>query len=223
MEDDLAVLPRLVPVGATCLDVGANRGAYMVALSLLAGRTGRVVAVEPQRGPLRTALALRRMLGLDNVEVEQLALSDVEGELQLIVPHRWGLPVYGRSFLADAPSLDARDLDEFTSARRDDIRVTTLDILATERGIGRLDFVKCDIEGAELRMLAGGASTIEEHRPILLLEIEDRHLRKYGHVAGDVVTWLHARDYRAYVLDGQALVHVDRVRDETRNYFFLPC
>jgi FkbM family methyltransferase len=221
LEDELAVLPRVVPTGSTCLDVGANHGAYMVVLSWLAGRHGRVVAVEPQSGPLRVALALKRLLHLDNVELEQLALSDEEGALGLLVPHRWGLPVYGRAFLADAPAMGPRDLEDFTSARRRDVRATTLDALVAERDIDRLDFVKCDIEGAELRMLSGGAATIERHRPALLLEIEDRHVRKYDHAADDVVAWLHERDYKAHVLAGDALVHVGQVHDGIRNYFFL--
>ena len=222
LEDELAILPRLVPPGATCVDVGANRGTYMVALSFLAGATGSVLAVEPQEGPLRTALALKRLLRLRNVTVRQVGLGDTEGALSLVVPRRFGLPVYGRSFLADAPALTHADLSGFTSVRQRPIRVTTLDTLASEHRLSRLDFVKCDIEGAELRMLAGGQTMIERHRPTILLEIEDRHVAKYGHRGEDVVQWLVRRDYRAHVKDGDDLVRVDRVTEDTRNYVFLP-
>ena len=222
LEDDLAVLPRFVPRGATCLDIGANRGAYMVALALLAGAGGRVVAAEPLSGPLRTARALRWLLRLRQVELRQLAVGDTDGELTLVVPCRYGLPVYGRSFLGDAPELTDRDLEEFTSARRRSVPVTTVDALAAEAGIDRLDFLKCDIEGAELRMLQGAEETLERHRPVLLLEIEDRHVRKYGHRAEDVRSWLAARGYAAHVLVGDGLVRSDRISGACRNYFFLP-
>lgn len=216
------MLPSLVPRGGTCLDVGANRGTYMVALSLLAGSHGRVLAVEPQPGPLRTAVALRRMLALGNVDILELALADVEGHLSLMVPYRWGRPVYGRSFLADAPELHHDDLQEFRGARRRVVPVTTLDALARAQALTRLDFVKCDIEGAELRMLCGGQQTIERHRPTLLIEIEDRHTRKYGHRADAVVEWLRRRDYRPYTLGGRKLRAVDVVDERARNYVFLP-
>ena len=222
LEAELATLPALVPQGGTCLDVGANRGAYMVALSLLAGPTGRVVAVEPQPGPLRTATALRRALRLRHVELHQLALGDTRGRLGIVVPYRWGLPVYGRAFLADAPDLAAPDLAEFSGARHRSVEVTTLDALAEAQQLERLDFVKCDIEGAELRMLRGGRRTIARHRPALLLEIEERHTRKYGYGADDIVTWLRRRDYRAHRLAGGALRPVDAVEPDVRNYVFLP-
>jgi FkbM family methyltransferase len=222
LEDDLAALPRLVPAGATCLDIGANRGTYMVTLALLAGSEGRVVAAEPLTGPLRTARALRRVLRLDNVELHQLAVGEAHRELTLVVPYRYGLPVYGRAFLGDAPELSPDDLAGFTAVRRHAVRVTTVDALADELDLRRLDFVKCDIEGAELRMLAGAEQTLARHRPVVLLEIEDRHVRKYGHTADDVRAWLSARDYRAHILSGTDLVPVEGIRDGVRNYFFLP-
>lgn len=225
LEDELVVLPALVPAGGTVVDVGANRGVYMTVLSRLVGAHGRVVALEPQPGPLRTARALRRVLGLHNVTLLQQGLGDVEAPLELVVPYRWGLPVYGRAFLSDAPELRATDLSEFHSSRRRAVRVSTLDHLAAEQRLATVDFIKCDIEGAELRMLHGGAQTIERHRPILLLEIEDRHVAKYGHRADDVVRWLTDRAYTPHVLDRQAtggLVEVDRVTEANRNYVFAP-
>jgi FkbM family methyltransferase len=37
------------------------------------------------------------------------------------------------------------------------------------------DLIKCDVEGHELEVLRGAISTLEEHRPVLLIEIERRH------------------------------------------------
>lgn len=229
LEDDLALLPRLVPEGATCVDVGANRGAYTLACALLAGSGGRVVGLEPQPGPLRTARALRAALRLDQVELHEIALSDVPGRLSLVVPTRFGLPVYGRAFLADAPDLSADDLAEFHDQRRRLVEVTTLDALAEDLRLTRLDFLKADVEGAELRMLRGAAATIERHRPVILLEIEDRHVRKYGHAADDVLREVTAHGYTACVQVGAGsgspaggLVRVERVTPGARNYLLLP-
>lgn len=225
LEDELVVLRDLVPAGGTAVDVGANRGIYMTWLSLLVGDHGRVVALEPQPGPLRTARLLRRALGLDNVTLLQRGLGDTEARLQLVVPYRWGLPVYGRAFLGDAPDLGQADLAEFHSNRSRQVRVTTLDTLAADLALGSVDFIKCDIEGAELRMLQGGSATIARHRPTLLLEIEDRHVAKYGHRGDDVVAWLTERDYGVHVLDHRSpddLVEVERVTPAYRNYLFLP-
>ena len=38
-----------------------------------------------------------------------------------------------------------------------------------------MSFIKCDVEGHELQLLAGAARTLDEGRPTLLVEIERRH------------------------------------------------
>lgn len=223
LEDDLALLPRLVPTGAVCVDVGANRGAYTVACALLAGPTGRVVGLEPQPGPLRTARALKAALRLDHVELHEVAVSDEPGHLSLVVPTRFGLPVYGRAFLADAPQLSADDLADFHAHRRRDVQVTTLDAVVDDLDLERLDFLKADVEGAELRMLRGATAAVERHRPVVLLEIEDRHVRKYGHDADAVLGWFTERDYQPHVMAGvRGLEPVASVRPDARNYVLLP-
>lgn len=225
LEHELTVLPRFVPAGGTAVDVGANRGVYMTVLSRLVGERGTVVALEPQPGPLRTARLVRRVLGLDNVTLLQQGLGDHEARLPLVVPYRFGLPVYGRAFLADAPRLGPSDLDEFHSSRRRDVRITTLDALAAAYPLDRIDFIKCDIEGAELRMLHGAVGTIARDRPPVLLEIEDRHVAKYGHRADDVVAWFAARGYVPHVVGRDrraALRPVSGVTPEHRNYLFVP-
>ena len=222
LEDELELLPALVPPGATCLDVGANRGVYTVALALVAGPAGRVIAVEPQPGPLRTTVALRRLLRLRTVEIHRGALGDEPGRLSLVVPHRFGMPVYGRSFLGDAPHLGEDDFAEFGAARTRSVAVTTLDVMAAARGLDRLDFVKCDVEGAEWRVLRGGEETLARNRPTLLLEIEERHTRKYGYTGADLLDWLADRGYRVHALAGGTLTPVTAVDPAVRNYVFLP-
>lgn len=57
--------------------------------------------------------------------------------------------------------------------------VRTVDGLCNHMGLGRVDFIKADVEGAEAAVLSGARRTLLRHRPALLLEIEDRHLEKY--------------------------------------------
>lgn len=53
-------------------------------------------------------------------------------------------------------------------------RFSTLDGLAAEYGIARLDWVKIDVEGAELGVLRGGLETLARFRPALLIEAHDK-------------------------------------------------
>jgi hypothetical protein len=57
-------------------------------------------------------------------------------------------------------------------------------------------FIKIDAEGAEARILSGGEATLSNHRPVLLIEIEERH----GADVTAVFAWLAERDYRGSFL-----------------------
>ena len=76
------------------------------------------------------------------------------------VPVRHGSPVTGRSFLTvGAKGLGSNE--EFEEHLDVLVKTDTLDHFVEEQGIERLDFVKADVEGAELRVLEGGKATIE--------------------------------------------------------------
>ena len=50
------------------------------------------------------------------------------------------------------------------------VRTNTVDAFVTAPGIGRLDLVKIDTEGAEDRVVKGGVKTIGQFLPTLYLE-----------------------------------------------------
>tara|TARA_R110000868_G_scaffold64854_5_gene194623 strand:- start:335 stop:1000 length:666 start_codon:yes stop_codon:yes gene_type:complete len=72
-----------------------------------------------------------------------------------------------------------------------DIRVAALDTL----DLGRLDFLKLDIEGWEFAALNGADKSIRFNRPIMLIEINRCALARQGHTPEMIAGWLNARDY----------------------------
>ena len=60
------------------------------------------------------------------------------------------------------------------------IELTTLDDSVDRERLDRLDVLKIDVEGAELEVVRGGASTIERFRPVLLLEVSRVCLQAAG-------------------------------------------
>ena len=65
-------------------------------------------------------------------------------------------------------------------AYHEEVAVTTIDHFAAEEGLRRLDFTKMDVEGWEMRILEGGAATIECFRPMMLIELVDQQLARVG-------------------------------------------
>lgn len=147
----------------TLLDVGAHDGAFTLPLAALPG--SRVLAFEPlpsAHARLRAAAG-----GLANVTLRAEALGDTEGQIDLILPVLDGVPQEQWASTAKAYA----GLDLRVTEQRHAVPLRRLD------GFGLMDLtaVKLDAEGGEYEVLRGGRETLLRCRPILSIEIEERH------------------------------------------------
>lgn len=220
IEGEMLGLAPVVRRGDVCVDVGANYGLYTHELSRLVGDRGRVHSIEPLPEAHRVLTALVALRSLGNVETHQVALGEHAESSILSVPSRHGLPVHGRAYLTSGARGRGANA-EFRSSRDVQVEVVSLDGLAARGALGRVDFVKADVEGAELAILRGGAGLLDAWHPTLLLEIEDRHTVRYGHRARDVLGWLTARGYQAHRWQDGDWQPCERWSPEARNYLFV--
>lgn len=158
-ERELALLYQFVPPEAAALDVGANDGVYTYQLSRLARC---VIAFEPNP----TCVERLQRLAMRNATVEAVALSDRQGNAHLNFPiSPKGIEETGMASIepgAVSAPLIARSIAVPTQ-RLDDYRLTDV------------GFIKIDVEGHEESVLIGAKATLEACRPVLLIEIEERH------------------------------------------------
>jgi len=156
-----AIKPHIQP-NAVCLDVGANIGLYSLGLSSLAPR-GRIYGFEPSPsayGHLQENLEVNRAA---NVDACNLAVSDSTGTVHF---HDFSFFSAG-SFSSDEGSLLS---SESYGSQSFEAATTTLDEFVADRKLDRVDFIKVDVEGAELSVLAGAEKTLATYRPITVLE-----------------------------------------------------
>lgn len=200
----------LVSRGATAIDLGAHKGAYAYWLARAVGRTGRVVCVEAQPGLAEKLKIVMR--AFPQVSVKWAAISDRSGSATLAT--RGDGSSHGASLKGFG---DGKPVIE--------VEVPTLSLadLAAEFGLGRVDFVKCDIEGHEVEMFAGAMDFIREHRPSVLVECEQRHAwdavddRPAG--VDGLVSLFEAEGYRVRFFQGGTLHPVDEFDAAThQNY-----
>lgn len=186
----LAVVRR----GDVVFDVGANQGYYTLLFSHLVGRGGRVHAFEPVP-PTFADLAshVERERRFDNVTLNDCALADAAGHLPLFVPDL----DYGQASIAQHA---AGSWATAAQVRRYDCRATTVDDYLGKRGGGASpSFVKCDVEGAELRMLEGATETLRRHPPLLHLEVNPDWTRTLGYEPPELVRFLAAFGYSSFL------------------------
>jgi FkbM family methyltransferase len=149
----------LVPQGGLVFDVGAHLGDRTRAFRHLGAR---VIALEPQDGPLRW---LRRFHGGDDgVIIEAVALGRRPGRAELAVsPAHPSVATLDSQWMREVKERHG-GFDHVRWSESVGVPVTTLDELIAR--FGAPDFVKLDIEGHEADALAGLS------RPVAALSFE---------------------------------------------------
>lgn len=156
-----AVIDRYVTPGMVAWDVGANVGIFAFPTAHRSGT--KVLAIEADAfsaGLLRRTCRLPENNDLD-VEVLCVAVGDRDGTARFKVAGR------GRS----ASGLARGDLSSQHGATRETLTVPMLTLDSLLADFPPPGFLKVDVEGAEILLLAGAERLIEEHRPIILIEV----------------------------------------------------
>jgi FkbM family methyltransferase len=167
---------QLLP-GDIVFDVGAHVGAWTMPYAKYVGPTGRVFAMEPELTGHNAVIRNAALNSLDNVSVLHVAISDFNGTASF----------YTR------PDKDTHSLFEATTApsplgvqHEYQIDVRTLDELVAEGAVLRPDFVKIDVEGAELKVLEGMRQILPLVRAVLI-ECHEVLRAPTGRAPNDVV------------------------------------
>ncbi|HSI88963.1 MAG TPA: FkbM family methyltransferase [Pyrinomonadaceae bacterium] len=212
-----AIAREMIREGDVCIDVGANFGWYTTLMSLLSGRTGEVHAFEPVPQTFRELERNRALApNQDRIFVNNFALGDQEAIAQINV-------------FKDLPSGHASLSSKGGSgASSFECRVTTLDAYLTDRSSPDINFVKVDIEGAEMMFLRGAEGLFEQKvPPVILMEMALAQTRNFGYTPNDLIEFIAARaDYAFYKVDepGEVLIRIDGFdRDDIgANVFCVP-
>lgn len=203
---DLRIFGESALSNTVVFDVGANVGNYALAAARGIGK-GAVIALEPNP-PVYEEL-VNSVRGTRVVPLN-MACSDGNGWATLNVPVS-----DSGDLLAPIASIEPRQSSSTSSISEVRVRTIKLDDLVS--GCQRVSVIKIDVEGHELSVLRGAEETLNRDRPVLLVEIEQRHLDGVG--VADVVQWVIDHGYEASAVSGSGLktwadfdVHEDQIR-----------
>ena len=175
--DERAFVRRLLQPGMIVLDIGAHQGLYTLLASSLTGRSGKIFAFEPsprERKALRLNVLLNRR---KNVSIQPFALGDksCHSEMYIVLGKKTGL----NSLRPPAASVVTTTVP---------VEVRTLDELIESGAIPRPDFIKLDVEGAELSVIRGALKLLSKRqRPVIMAEVESLRTGPWGYSAMDIV------------------------------------
>lgn len=209
-EAEISLLSYLIDRSRNAIDVGANKGVYTHVISQLARHT---YAYEPNPKMFRL---LQRNIG-KGVTASQVALSDRSGRADLRIPlGRRGHSNQGASLSELKVSKNFTPVSVQT-ARLDDLHLTDI------------GFIKIDVEGFETSVLEGARNTILRDRPTILIEIEEKHIKR---PIEDSLREIEAHGYEGFFLSShglKALSAFDPVAHHRQptagyvfNFIFLP-
>jgi FkbM family methyltransferase len=195
------------------LDIGANTGVFSV-LAKAYNSKAEVHAFEPQPNVFRVLEKNNTINGFD-IHCHQLALSNEIGEL----------PFYntGYSTFEENNTTHGSLNKEWRTEHQHSItvQVERLDGVLVKNQIRKVDLIKIDVETFEFEVLIGYSDLLFNHRPIIILEIQNAEI---GH---NILTLFRDQNYQFFwINEEKGLIKVNQLgmltNQENLNYLFCP-
>ncbi len=198
------IVADLLKPGMVVIDIGANVGIYTLLAAKRVGKKGAVVAFEPSprdRKILQENVFLNQCT---NVTIKESALGATDGRAKL----------YVCDWETGCNSLRPPNVSEPTHSTV--VQLQTLDgYLDSGEAEGDVDFIKIDVEGAELEVLRGAERllTSRGNRPIILCELADVRTEPWGYKSVEIYDHIATREYRWFCIDPSGGLRVCPRRD----------
>jgi FkbM family methyltransferase len=185
------IYEAIIRPGDYCYDVGANVGDVSLFLARLAGPSGKVIAFEPVLAIYETLrVAVERDSHLKApIVTHPYGLAESEKQADINVPK--GL--FGMGSMA--PRENWSRVQETHQIDSYDCRFIPLDSLISQKKQVPPDFIKIDVEGAELYVLRGATELLKRYRPLMLIEVFSPWERAFGYGPWEVFTFLMGYGY----------------------------
>ena len=168
-------------------DIGADFGAYAIPAAL---NGATVYAFEPRIDGARELAENAYLNGLlinDKIHIVQAAVMEGEGKVKIGPPD-------SRFHLGDQERATTKALwhlpESRTMREANWVRCTSIDDFVKEEGIKKVDWIKMDIEGAEMDALRGGLETIRKFKPNLIIECHENYNPIIEFQVDTFVSWL---------------------------------
>jgi len=160
------MLEQVIKPGMRILDIGANIGYYAIMESLLIGKTGNLIAVEPSKSNVNLLKKNLELNNIKNYKIHEGAISNADTNKKFFLSNMSNLNTFhnigtGKAFL-NGETIDVKTY-------------TVKTILKGET----LDLMRMDVEGHEVEVLDGLINSIDEMKKLPMI-IFETHISRYN-------------------------------------------
>ncbi len=213
-EKELSIIGNFTDKNKEAVDVGVYRGVYTYKLSK---EFKHVHAFEPN--PLIYPFLEKNLTKIvKNMTLKNLALSDSNGDVNLRIPSR-SKSIFKTNYeeiykLGCATIHEGNKIDNKNNFK---VKKIKLDDLLEDKNIS---FVKIDVEGHEREVITGSKKIIKKNKPVLLVEIEERH---NNFPILDTIEFIKNFGYNSYFVADGNIKDIKKLKDinSENNFLFL--
>jgi FkbM family methyltransferase len=182
---------NLIKPGQTVIDIGGNLGYFTKIFSQLVGSTGKVFTVEPIE--LYRSVLEKNIGECKNVTLLPYALGETDGKITMGNPsndkHRHGL----------MRVLKSEETTALSAGEKYDVDMRNP--LNLFEKFGKIDYIKCDIEGYEIPVIPLMQPLIANQQPIMQIETDGDNKTK-------ILLMMWSLGYKSYYAKKKQLIPV---------------
>jgi FkbM family methyltransferase len=206
---DSSMIMRLVSPDDCVIDIGANMGWYSINIAKTYPLS-KVHAFEPIPKTYSFLEQNIKLNQIPNIVAHHFGLSNERKDLTFYF------------YPEGSGNASSANLSERTDAELVTCHVERLDDFVSANKL-HVDFIKCDVEGAELFAFQGAVETLQRDNPIVFTEMLRKWAAKFNYHPNEIISLFSSIGYRCFYVDGSILKGIREMTGETveTNFFFL--
>lgn len=183
--------------GDVIVDAGAHIGLTVIMAAKAAGNEGMVIAIEPNENNMHALKRNATREGLKNVVIVPKAIWSEKGTMRLYLHD-----------CSDGHSVVNKQPKENGTVESVEVKADTLDNILAEMKVSKVDFIKMNIEGAEIEALKGSWQTLRNND--VKLVIAANHKINGEPCYKTVMPWLTRAQFEVFEEEG--VVYAQKTR-----------
>ncbi len=209
-EKDFFQFLKLIPENTIVLDIGANIGIMTVHLAK-AIKEVTVFSFEPMPANITTFKRIIKHFKLKNVKLFEIALGNIEGEAEMVMPVISNVRMQGLSHVVHDTIPENNEGEKIKVPL---VMLDKMDELINAKQ--KISAIKIDVENFEFFVLDGAKNIISINKPIVYAELWENENRE------KCFTLFNNLNYKTFVVIDSITIQYDSTKHKTQNFIFLP-